>query len=127
MLRKIKLYSNKLLHRRRLRTRFYLKRNNSNLFPRLSVYKSCGHIYAQVIDDVKGITLASSSTLCKSIKDILKKKKCNMEVAKLIGEDIAKKSLDCGVKQVIFDRGGYTYHGKIKALADAAREKGLRF
>lgn len=127
MLRKIKLYSKKLLKRRTLRNRFALKRHNTALLPRLSVFKSCNHIYAQIIDDTKSITVAASSTLDKTIKSKIKSNACNIEAAKLIGEDIAKKATNIGVTQVVFDRGGYSYHGKIKALADTARANGLKF
>lgn len=92
--------------------------------PRLCVFRSNNHIYAQIIDDTKGITLAASGTLDK---DIETEKKNNVEAAKVIGAAIAKKALDKGINTVVFDRGGYIYHGKVKALADAARETGLIF
>lgn len=92
--------------------------------PRLSVYRSNNHIYAQVIDDVKGITLTSASTVEKDFElDVTS----NVEAAAAVGKAIAKKALDKGINTVVFDRGGYLYHGKIKALADAAREGGLQF
>jgi large subunit ribosomal protein L18 len=93
--------------------------------PRLSVFRSLGHIYAQVIDDEKGITLASVSTL--ALKKSGKKVKNNIEAAKRVGEEIAKCSIAAGIKKVVFDRSGYLYHGKIAALADAARNGGLEF
>jgi large subunit ribosomal protein L18 len=93
--------------------------------PRLTVFRSLGHIYAQVIDDDKGVTLASVSTL--SLKKSGKKVKNNIEAAKKIGEEIAKRSLEAGIKKVVFDRSGYLYHGKVAALADAARNGGLEF
>lgn len=89
--------------------------------PRLSVFRSNTAIYAQLIDDVKGVTLASSSSL------ELKLKNNNLETAKAVGKDIAKKAKEAKIKTVVFDRSGYLYHGKIKALADAARENGLEF
>ncbi len=89
--------------------------------PRLSVFRSNTAIYAQLIDDVKGVTLASSSSL------ELKLKNNNVEAAKAVGKDIAKKAKEAKIKTVVFDRSGYLYHGKIKALADAARENGLEF
>ncbi len=89
--------------------------------PRLSVFRSNTAIYAQLIDDVKGVTLASSSSL------ELKLKNNNIEAAKAVGKDIAKKAKEAKIKTVVFDRSGYLYHGKIKALADAARENGLEF
>jgi large subunit ribosomal protein L18 len=93
--------------------------------PRLSVFRSLGHIYAQVIDDDKGRTLASASTL--DIKKAGKKIKNNIEAAKRVGEEIAKRSVAAGIKKVVFDRSGYVYHGKIAALAQAARSGGLEF
>ncbi|HOQ16296.1 MAG TPA: 50S ribosomal protein L18 [Defluviitaleaceae bacterium] len=94
--------------------------------PRLSVFRSDKHIYAQIIDDTKGHTLVAASTVEKDIKSKIEKTN-NVDAAKVVGEMIAKRALDKGVKQVVFDRGGYIYHGKIKALADAAREAGLEF
>ena len=89
--------------------------------PRLCVYRSNTAIYAQLIDDVKGVTLASSSSL------ELKLKNNNIETAAAVGKDIAKKAKDAKIKTVVFDRGGYLYHGRVKALAEAARENGLEF
>lgn len=94
--------------------------------PRLSVYKSLKHIYAQVIDDTKGKTLAAASTLSPEIRGEVKGKK-NIAAAQMVGRLIAKKALERGIKKVVFDRGGYLYHGRIAALADAAREQGLDF
>ena len=94
--------------------------------PRLSVFKSNKHIYAQIINDTKGHTLAASSTMEKAVSANLKSTS-NIEAAKAIGADIAKKANDIGISTVIFDRGGFIFHGKLKALADAAREAGLRF
>jgi large subunit ribosomal protein L18 len=94
--------------------------------PRLCVFRSNKHIYAQVIDDTAGKTLASSSTMDKGIASGLKSTS-NIEAAKVVGESIAKKVLDLGIEAVVFDRGGYLYHGKVKALADSAREAGLKF
>jgi len=92
--------------------------------PRLNVFRSNQHIYAQLIDDTKGITLASASTLEKDL-DLESTK--NIEAAKKVGELIAKRALEKGYKKVVFDRGGYLYHGRVKALAEAAREAGLEF
>ncbi len=91
--------------------------------PRLSVYKSLNGIYTQIIDDVNGKTLASASTLDKEVKT----KSNNIEAAKEVGTLIAKRAAKANIKTVVFDRGGYLYHGKIKALAEAAREGGLEF
>jgi len=93
--------------------------------PRLSVYRSLNHIYAQLIDDTEGRTLVSASTLDKEIE--IKGHKDNMEAAKAVGSLLGKRALLKGIKSVVFDRGGYLYHGRIKALADAAREAGLEF
>lgn len=92
--------------------------------PRLCVFRSNNHIYAQIIDDTKGITLVASSTLDKGIEI---EQKNNVEAAKVVGAAIAKKALDKGINTVVFDRSGYIYHGKVKALAEAARESGLIF
>ncbi len=93
---------------------------------RLSVYRSLNNIYAQVIDDTEGRTLASASSLDSAIKD-LKQHKGNCKTAKEVGSLIAQRALEKGIKKVIFDRSGYVYHGRIKALAEAARESGLEF
>lgn len=94
--------------------------------PRLAVYRSTKHIYAQLIDDVKGVTIASASSVDKDLKAKLSHGG-NIESAKAVGEAIAKKALKAGVKDVVFDRGGFLYHGRVAALADAAREAGLNF
>ncbi|WP_425445969.1 50S ribosomal protein L18 [Dethiothermospora halolimnae] len=94
--------------------------------PRLNVYRSSKHIYAQVIDDLKGHTIASASTLDKEL-DGKVETTGNKEAAKMVGELIAKRAVEKGVEKVIFDRGGYVYHGRIKELAEAAREAGLKF
>lgn len=91
--------------------------------PRLSVFRSNKGIYVQVIDDVAAKTLVSASTLDKEVKT----KASNIEAAKEVGELIAKRAIKAGIKTVVFDRGGYIYHGKVKALAEAAREAGLEF
>ncbi|MBR2526323.1 50S ribosomal protein L18 [bacterium] len=95
-------------------------------YPRLAVYRSTKHIYAQLIDDEKHITVCSASSLDKDLKEKLKHGG-NIEAAKVVGEAIAKKALKAGVECVVFDRGGFLYHGRIQALADAAREAGLQF
>ncbi len=113
----------KLFDRRKRRTRYRLVQN-ANGRPRLSVFRSGRHIYAQVIDDLAGSTLASASTNEKGTKLA---KSWNIEAAKAVGKSIAERAAAKGVKQVVFDRGGYIYHGRVKALADAAREGGLEF
>ena len=92
--------------------------------PRLNVFRSNKHIYAQLIDDVNGVTLASASTL---EKDLTVDSSSNTDAAVKIGELVAKRAVEKGVTEVVFDRGGYLYHGRIQALADAARENGLKF
>ena len=94
--------------------------------PRLAVFRSNNHMYAQIIDDTVGNTLASASTVQKDIKAELEKTN-NVEAAAYLGKVIAKKALDKGIDTVVFDRGGFIYQGKVKALADAAREAGLKF
>lgn len=94
--------------------------------PRLNVFRSLNNIYAQVIDDISGVTLVSASTLDKDLKDQIGHGG-NKESAKKVGELIAKRALEKGIKQVVFDRGGYIYHGRILELANAAREAGLEF
>lgn len=94
--------------------------------PRLNVFRSLNNIYAQIIDDSKGVTLVSASTLDKELKDSIGHGG-NKGSAKAVGTLVAKRALDAGIKQVVFDRGGYIYHGRVKELADAAREAGLEF
>jgi large subunit ribosomal protein L18 len=93
---------------------------------RLSVFRSSKHIYAQVIDDIKGETLASASSLEKTLREGMKSG-ANIDAAKTVGKLLAERAAAKGVKEVVFDRGGYLYHGRVKALADAAREGGLKF
>ena len=93
---------------------------------RLSVFRSSKHIYAQVIDDLKGETLASASSLEKSLREG-GNTGANIDAAKTVGKLVAERAVKNGVTEVVFDRGGYLYHGRVKALADAAREGGLRF
>jgi len=94
--------------------------------PRLSVFRSDRHIYAQVINDAQGITIAAASTLNKEIADQIKGKK-KVDVAREVGKLIAERLKNLGVEKVVFDRGRFLYHGRVKALADAARENGLKF
>jgi len=114
--------NNKAFINRQNRTRDKLKRRNRGL-PRLTVFKSNSYIYAQVIDDTKGITVASANTLQKDFKGL--KNKYNAEAAKVVGQKLAKVMLQKGFKKVVFDKGGYQYHGKIKALAESVREVGV--
>ena len=94
--------------------------------PRLAVYRSTKHIYSQMIDDVNKVTLCSASSIDKDLREKLAHGG-NIEAAKVIGEAIAKKALKAGITECVFDRGGFLYHGRISALADAAREAGLNF
>jgi large subunit ribosomal protein L18 len=121
------LKRNKLFERRQTRTRYKLRRV-SNDKPRLSVFRSSKHIYAQVIDDLKGVTIASASTLDAEAKKALEKGKgADKEAAATVGKLVAQRAVKAGITDVVFDRGGYIYHGRVKALGDAAREGGLKF
>ena len=114
--------TNALFKKRQSRTRHRLTTHGTR--PRLSIFRSGKHIYAQVIDDAQAVTIAAAST---NEKDGKEAKSWNVNAATSVGKKIAERSLAKGVKQVMFDRGGYIYHGRIKALADAAREGGLEF
>ncbi|MBZ2175250.1 50S ribosomal protein L18 [Schnuerera sp. xch1] len=94
--------------------------------PRLNVYRSNSHIYAQIINDINGHTLVSASTLDKALVEKLSSTG-NKEAARLVGELVGKRAIDKGINEVVFDRAGYLYHGKIKELAEGAREAGLKF
>ncbi len=107
---------------RRLRSRL----SGTATQPRLAVFRSNNHMYAQIIDDTVGNTLVAASTLDKEVKAELEKTN-DVDAAAKVGAVIAKRALDKGIKTVVFDRGGYIYQGKVKALADAAREAGLEF
>ena len=106
----------------RVRNRFSGTANR----PRLAVFRSNNHMYAQIIDDTVGNTLVSASTLDKDVKSSLEKTN-NVEAAAVVGTTIAKKAIEKGITNVVFDRGGFIYQGKVQALADAAREAGLEF
>jgi large subunit ribosomal protein L18 len=111
--------------RRKNRVRLSLRRA-ANGRPRLSIFRSSKHIYAQVIDDAKGVTVASASSLEKALRESAKTG-ADVDAAKAVGKLVAERAVKNGVKEVVFDRGGYLYHGRVKALADAAREGGLSF
>ena len=113
------------IERRRGRVRGTLKQAAHGR-KRLSVFRSSKHIYAQVIDDDAGVTLASASSIEKPTRESLKTG-ASVEAAKAVGKLIAQRAQEKGVKDVVFDRGGYLYHGRVKALAEAAREGGLKF
>ncbi|WP_033827273.1 50S ribosomal protein L18 [Bacillus andreraoultii] len=110
--------------RRKRHARVRAKISGTPERPRLSVYRSNKHIYAQLIDDMNGVTLASASTLDKEINV---ESASNIDAAAKVGELVAKRAVEKGYKSVVFDRSGYLYHGRIQALADAAREAGLEF
>jgi large subunit ribosomal protein L18 len=111
--------------RKRVHTRIREKMSGTAERPRLNVYRSLNHIYTQLIDDHNGVTIASASTLGK--KGESKSSGGNVVAAAEVGKLIAERAQEKGIKKIVFDRGGYLYHGRIKALADAAREAGLEF
>jgi large subunit ribosomal protein L18 len=114
--------------RRRLRQRRVRKKlRGSDARPRLTVFRSPRHIYAQLISDEGGRTLAAASSLSKEIRDALAGKTGNRDAAKQVGQLIARRALDAGIRKVVFDRNGFLYHGRVQSLADAAREAGLEF
>ncbi len=114
-----------LRERRQSRLRYQLRRKAGGR-PRLSVFRSGRHIYAQVIDDKAGCTLAAASTLDKGVRETVRSG-ADKQAASAVGKLIAERAVAAGVKEVVFDRGAYLYHGRVKALADAAREGGLAF
>ena len=114
----------KIQRRNRIKMRIKKRLSGTTATPRLSVFRSNKEIYAQIIDDVKGSTITTASSREKAIAG---KKINKTEQAKLVGSAIAKKATEAGIGAVVFDRGGYLYHGRVKALADAAREAGLKF
>jgi large subunit ribosomal protein L18 len=111
--------------RRRSRLRYQLRQKSGGR-PRLSIFRSGKHIYAQVIDDTQGRTLAAASSIEKELRDSLKTG-ADKEAAVVVGKRVAERAISAGVTAVVFDRGPYLYHGRVKALADAAREGGLSF
>ena len=111
--------------RQRVHTRIREKMSGTSVRPRLNVYRSLNHIYTQLIDDASGTTIAAASSKAK--KGVEQVYGGNVEAAKLVGKLIAELAQEKGIKKVVFDRGGYLYHGRVKALADAAREAGLDF
>lgn len=115
--------TNRKLERERRHKRVRTKISGTTECPRLCIYRSNSNIYAQVIDDTKGVTLVSASTLDKNVKT----KKSNKEAAKEVGTLVAKRALEKNIKTVVYDRSGYVYHGIVKELAEAAREAGLEF
>ena len=118
--------SSKNANRRHVHERIRKKLLGTAERPRLNVYRSLNHIYAQVVSDDSGQTLAAASTLTAELREALKSRR-NVQAAKVVGKTIAERCLSKGISQVIFDRNGFLYHGRVKALADAAREAGLKF
>ena len=120
----------KLVDRNKVRLRKHVrvrkKISGTSVKPRLAVFRSARHIYAQIIDDVAGTTLVAASTLDEALKG-KEGYTGNREAAKAVGKLVAEKALEKGIRQVVFDRGGYIYHGRVKELADGAREAGLEF
>ena len=119
-----KINKNELRLRKHLRVRKKIAGTNER--PRLNVFRSYKNMYAQIIDDAKGVTLVSASTLDKDLRDQIEKGG-GKAAAKMVGEAIAKRALAAGIEDVVFDRGGYIYTGRVKELADGAREAGLKF
>jgi large subunit ribosomal protein L18 len=116
----------RIVGRERRKLRIRRKINGTSQQPRLSVFRSAKHIYAQVVDDVAGTTLAHASTLSREVRtEVTEASK--LDAAKKVGAAIAKVLLAKGIQKVVFDRNGYLYHGRVRALADAAREAGLKF
>jgi large subunit ribosomal protein L18 len=123
--------TNKIKEKRQRRERAHLRVRarvrGTGERPRLSVYKSLRYIYAQVIDDTRGVTLAAAASADPALRGQLAGSTASQEAAKLVGELVAERARERGIEKVVFDRGGYVYHGNVKALAEAARGKGLQF
>ena len=117
----LKADKNKSRQKRHLRVRKHIAGTAER--PRLNVFRSLSHVYAQVIDDINGVTIVAASSKDKDFSTY----GGNIEAAKAVGEAVAKRALDKGITEVVFDRGGYIYHGRVAALAEAAREAGLKF
>lgn len=122
MERKSYLKNPRYVRKKRIRKKIF----GTSLRPRLTVYKSNKHIYAQIIDDERGHTLVSASSLYKGFKE-QSQKGCNIEGAKIVGTLLASKALEENIERVVFDRNGFLYHGRVKALAEAVRQKGIMF
>lgn len=120
-------FEKKKIRREKIRKRVRSKIFGTPERPRLSVYRSLKHIYVQIIDDTKGHTLVAMSSLSKEIRDEVKNAKTKTEISRIVGLALAKKAIEKGITKVVFDRNGYKYHGRVKALAEAAREGGLIF
>ena len=118
---------NRMQNRRRVKTHIRLKITGTAERPRLTVYRSLKHVYAQIVDDVTGKTLVAVSDLSKELKEQLKDVKGQMKLAKQVGQLTARKAMEKNIKEVVFDRNGFVFHGVVKAMADGAREAGLKF
>jgi large subunit ribosomal protein L18 len=119
------LKDNKKRIRKKIRVR--KKISGTDARPRISVFRSLNNVYAQIIDDIKGVTLVEASTLSKELAEELKNAKGKISKSKLVGKLLAKKAIEKGITSVVFDRSGYNYHGRVQAIADGAREGGLKF
>jgi len=121
--------SQEIKQKRRIRRKFHIRKRIKGTAerPRLTVTKSHKQFYAQIIDDANGTTLVAASTLAKDVRDLMKPDTTKTDNSKFVGEAIAKKAIEKGIKKVAFDRNGYLYHGRIKAFADSARKSGLEF
>jgi large subunit ribosomal protein L18 len=117
----------KIEHRARLKKHIRLRISGTTERPRLTVFRSLKHVYAQIVDDAAGKTVISVSDLSKDVKDQFKEKKGQVVKAKQVGKLLAQKAREKNISQVVFDRNGYLYHGVVKAMADGAREGGLKF
>ncbi len=120
-------YKRQLSPRQRRHLRVRARVSGSSARPRLNVFRSNAHIYAQIIDDTEGHTLVSASTLESDVRDRFAEEHPKLAQAKVVGQVVAERALASGIKQVVFDRGGYKYHGRVRAVAEGARESGLDF
>ncbi len=118
---------NNLTSREKIKYRIRKRIKGTDQRPRLVIFRSLSNIYAQMIDDITGKTICSVSNISKDVKGSSKEKTSKLDKSKLVGKKIAEKALELNIKKVVFDRNGYLYHGRVKAVADAAREAGLEF
>lgn len=118
---------NNLTSRQKIKYRIRKRVKGSTERPRLVVFRSLNNIYAQIIDDISGKTICSVSNISKAVKAASSEKISKLQKSKLVGKSIAEKAIENNIKKVVFDRNGYLYHGRVKAVADAAREAGLEF
>ena len=118
---------NRVANRRRVKTHIRLKISGTSERPRLTIFRSLKHVYAQIVDDATGKTLVAVSDLSKDVREQMKSVKGQKNLAKQVGQMAAKKAIEKNIKEVVFDRNGYIFHGVVKAMADGAREGGLKF